>query len=123
MIAFFMSKAGAYVLGALAAIALLWGACTYVDRQGYQRAAVEYQGKIDTLVADYATKRADEVERQATINDAAKAAEARAISQLQADKSALTQQIKEQADAADKDPDAARAAFGADSVRRIRNVR
>jgi predicted negative regulator of RcsB-dependent stress response len=122
MIAFFMSKAGAYVLGALAAVALLWGAYTYVDHQAYQRAAVEYQARLDTLVADYKTAKADEVERVARVNDATKAAEARAIAEMQVANDALTKQLQEQADEADKDPDAARPAFGADSVRRLNAI-
>lgn len=111
-----------YAVAVLAAVAAFWGAYTYVDNKGYQRAAVEYQAKIDTLVADYKTAQAAETERTQAINDASKAAEARAIAAMQADLDAQEKQLQEQADAADKDPDAARPAFSVDSVRRLNAI-
>jgi hypothetical protein len=106
----------------LAASAIL-AAYTYVDHKGYQRAVIVYQARIDTIVADYATAKADEVERQAAANNAAKAREAVRIAEMQAANAALQSQIKELADEADKDPDAGKPAIGASSVQRINKIR
>lgn len=108
-----------YAVAVLATVAALWGAYTYVDNNGYQRAAIVYQARIDKTVADLATAKAADLERQAAIADASKAAEARAITAMQADNAALTAQLQEQAHAASNDPNAKRDALGADSMRRI----
>ena len=117
------SKPTAYLLAALVAIAALWGVYAYVDHQGYQRAAVEYQARYDKLVSEYNDARAKEIMRQVMANNAAKALEAARIAELQAANSELETRIKELADEADKDPDAGRAALGASSVQRINKVR
>lgn len=111
-----------YAVAVALGVAALWGLYTYVDNKGYQRAAIVYQGKIDTLVAGYATAKADEAERVAAVSNASKAAEARAVAAMQADNIQLQKQLQEQADAADKDPDAAHPALGADSVRRLNAI-
>ena len=123
MPALLFGKPVGYLLGALAAVALLWGLYTYVDHHGYQRAAVEYQIKYDKLVAEYNDARTKEILRQVMVNNASKALEAARIAALQAANSELETRIKELADEADKDPDAGRAALGASSVRRINSVR
>jgi len=123
MISFFMSKAGAYVLGALAAIALLWGAYTYVDHQGYQRAAVEYQARIDKIQIDLAAAKITEIERQDAANNVAKAHEAERIAQLDQQTIELENLREEQANAASQDTDRDEPALGASSVQRINKFR
>ena len=117
------SKPVGYLLAALVAIAAMWGVYTYIDHQGYQRAAVEYQARYDKLVSEYNDARAKEIMRQVMANNAAKALEAARIAELQAANSELETRIKELADEADKDPDAGRAALGAAGVRRINSIR
>jgi len=123
MIAFIMSKAGAYVLGAMAALALLWGAYTYVDHQGYQRAAGEYQAKIDKINAGLVTAKVAEVERQDAANNAAKAREAERIAQLDQQAIEIENLRKEQADAASQDPDRDKPALSSFGVQRINKFR
>jgi len=117
------SKPFGYVLAALAAVVVLWGVYAYIDHQGYQRAAVEYQARYDKLVAEYNDARTKEIMRQAAANNAAKALEAARIAELQAANSELETRIKELADEADKDPDAGKPALGAAGVRRINSIR
>jgi FKBP-type peptidyl-prolyl cis-trans isomerase (trigger factor) len=102
---------------------MLWGVYTYIDHQGYQRAAVEYQARYDQLVSEYNDAHAKEIMRQVMANNAAKALEAARIAELQAANSVLETRIKELADEADKDPDAGRAALGAAGVQRINKIR
>lgn len=123
MIAFFMSKAGQYVLGALAALALLWGAYTYVDHQGYHRAAVEYQARIDKIRTDLATAKITEIERQDAANSIAKAREAERIAQLDRQTIELENLREEQTNAASQDTDRDEPALGAPGVQRINKFR
>ncbi|NZD50556.1 hypothetical protein [Rhizobium leguminosarum] len=122
MMAFLLSKPGRYLLGSLAALALLLGACAYIDHRGYQRAAVVYQARIDKIVGEYKAAEIAETERQAAANNAAKAREAAAIAAMQEANSKLETRIKELADEAAADPDAGKPVLGASSVRRINEV-
>lgn len=123
MLSIIFSKPAAYLIAALAAVVVLWGVYTYIDHQGYQRAAVAYEAKIVGIHADYAATALAEVQRQAMANNAAKALEASRIAELQAANSELETRIKELADEADRDPDAGRATLGAAGVRRINSIR
>ncbi|MBY5585324.1 hypothetical protein [Rhizobium leguminosarum] len=123
MIAFLFSKTGQYLLGALAALALLLAAYAYVDHRGYARAEVHYKGVIAAEHTAAVTARNAEVERQAAANNAAKAREAERIAEMQAEADQLTKQIEELQREASEDPDAGRTALGAPSVQRINKVR
>lgn len=114
---------GRWFTGALAVVLLLAGTYALADHRGYQRAATAYTAQISAMKEQAATARANEIERQAAVNDAAKAAEARSIAQMQADNENLQSQIEELQREADQDPDAGRTALGSSSVRRINQVR
>ncbi|WP_051264104.1 hypothetical protein [Rhizobium leucaenae] len=114
---------GRWLIGALAAIAVLVGVYAYAHHSGYVQAQAYYQGQIAQLKADIATARANEIERQDTANNAAKAREAATIAQMQADNDTLQNKIEELQREADQDPDAGRAALGSSSVRRINQIR
>jgi hypothetical protein len=107
---------GRWLIGALAGVLVLAGTYAIADHRGYQRAATAYTAQI-------ATARANEIERQDTANNVAKAAEAAAIAQMQADNDTLQNKIEELQREADQDPDAGRAALGSSSVRRINQIR
>ena len=123
MIALLTSRVGMYALIVLAAIALAWGAYTYVERQGYQRGVVEWQAKYDRLVTDYAEAKAAEIERLMAANNAAKAREAQRIAHLERENEELEKLMKEQAIAAEQDPDRDRVGLGAPSVQRLNKIR
>jgi uncharacterized protein HemX len=117
------SELAAWAVVALLAAGAVGAAYLYVDHHGYERAATEYKATIAQMKADAAQARADEIDRQNAVNDAAKAAEARSIAQMQAANQSLQTKIEELQREADQDPDADRPALGADSVRRINQIR
>lgn len=123
MIAFLSTSIGRWLAGALVAVLVLAGVYLLADHRGYQRAATAYTAEIAQMKADAATARADEIERQNAVNDAAKAAEARSIAQMQADNQSLQDKIKELQSEAHKDSDAGRPALGASSVQRVNKIR
>ncbi|MGO8211821.1 hypothetical protein ACC782_33615 [Rhizobium ruizarguesonis] len=123
MISFILSKPGQYLLGALAALALLVAAYAYVDHKGYARAEAHYKVVIAAEHAAAVTARNDEVERQAARQNESKAREAARIADMQAEADQLAKQIEELQREASEDPDAGRTAIGAPSVQRINKVR
>ncbi|NEI48635.1 hypothetical protein GR217_13100 [Rhizobium leguminosarum] len=123
MTAFLFSKPGQYLLGALAALALLVAAYAYVDHRGYARAEVNYKGIIAAEHAAAITASNAEVERQAARQNEAKAREAERIAEMQVEADQLSKQIEELQREASEDPDAGRTALGAPSVQRINKVR
>ncbi|MBB6224582.1 hypothetical protein [Rhizobium leguminosarum] len=123
MIAFLLSKPGRYLLGALAALALLLAAYGYIDHRGYARAEVHYKGILAAEHAAAVTARDAESERQAAANNAAKAREAARIADMQAEADNLHSRIEELQREASQDPDAGRPAVGATGVHRINSVR
>ncbi|MBB4437385.1 MULTISPECIES: hypothetical protein [Rhizobium] len=123
MIAFLLSKPGQYLLGGLAALALLLAAYACVDHRGYARAELHYKGVIAAEHAAAVTARNAEVERQAARQNEAKAREAERIAAMQAEADQLSKQIEELQREASEDPDAGRTALGAPSVQRINKVR
>ncbi|MFS8051569.1 hypothetical protein QD357_01960 [Rhizobium sp. BR 317] len=123
MIAFLSTSLGRWLVGALATVLLLVGVYVLADHRGYQRAATAYTAQIAQMKADAATARADEIERQDAANNAAKAAEAASIAQMQADNESLQNKIEELQREADQDPNAGRVVLDAPSVRRINQVR
>jgi uncharacterized protein YlxW (UPF0749 family) len=114
---------GRFLAGLLVALLLTVGAYACGDHRGYQRAATAGAAQIATMQADLAAARAAEIERQDAVNDAAKAAEARAIAKMQADNQSLQTQIEELQREADQDPDADKPALGSSSVQRINKIR
>lgn len=123
MISALTGKVGGYLLAGLAAILLAWWAYSHVYDTGYSAAETHYAAVIAQMKADAATAKADEIERQDAVNNAAKAIEARRISEMQAAAEQLQSKIEELEREADEDPDAAKPVFGAASVRRINSVR
>jgi len=111
------------VVAALAIAAALAGAVAYIDHRGYARAEVYYQGQIAELKQAAADARNAEVERQASVQAAAKSREATRIAEMQAEAESLEQKIKELEREADQDPNAGKPALGAPSVQRINKVR
>ncbi len=123
MIAFLGTSLGRWLVGALVAVFAFVGVYVLGDHRGYQRAATAYKAEIAQIKADAATARANEIERQDSANNAAKAAEASRIAQMQVDADALQHQIEELQREAHQDPDAGKPALGASSVQRINKVR
>jgi len=117
------SELAAWAVIALAVAAAFGGTYAYGDHRGYGRAELKYTAQIAQMRADAATARADEIERQNAVNDAAKAAEARNIAQMQADNQSLQDQIKELRNEAHQDPDAGKPALRAPSVQRVNKIR
>jgi hypothetical protein len=111
-----------YAVAVLLAVAGIWGLYAYVDNKGYQRAAIVYQAKIDTLVAHYDAAKNAEIERQSAANNAAKTREEAAIAADDLKAQEISNLRKELADAASKDPDAGKPVLGASSVRRINKI-
>lgn len=123
MIAFLATSTGRWLAGALVAVVAFVSVYFVADHRGYQRAATAYTAQISAMKEQAANARAAEIERQVAVNDAAKAAEARSIAQMQADNQSLQDQIKELQSEAHQDPDAGRIVLGAPSVRRINKIR
>jgi uncharacterized protein YlxW (UPF0749 family) len=117
------SDLAAWAVIALLSVGAFGGTYAYGDHRGYGRAELKYTAQIASMKAAAATARADEIERQSAVNDAAKAAEARHIAEMQAANQSLQTQIEELQREADQDPDADKPALGADSVRRINQIR
>ena len=112
MMALLTSSVGRWLLGALAVIALVAGTYFVADHRGYQRAATACTAQIATIQQQAATARADEIERQASANNAAKQAEAQRIAQMQSDNQSLQNQIEELQRESMQDPDDCRTAIG-----------
>ncbi len=117
------SELAAWAVIALLIVAAFGGTYAIADHRAYGRAEAHYTAEIASMKAAAATALADEIERQNAVNDAAKAAEARHIADMQAAKQSLQNRITELEREADQDPDAGRAALGASSVRRINQIR
>ncbi|KAB1086500.1 hypothetical protein F4V91_08705 [Neorhizobium galegae] len=123
MIAFLLSPVGRWLAGAVAALALLVGAYTYVDHKGYQRAAAHYTAKIAATAAALAEADANEQRRQTIANNAAKQREAAAIAALEAQEADNIELRRRLASEAQQDPDADRPSLGAGSVQRLNKIR
>jgi hypothetical protein len=123
IMAFIMSKAGRYVIGALAAFALLAAAYAYVDHKGYQRAEAHYTAVINKDRAERAEADANEQRRQTIANNAAKKREAEAIAEIDRLESENTEIRRKMRDEAAKDPDAGRIAISPDGVQRLNSIR
>lgn len=123
MIAFILSPVGRWLVGGLAAFALLAAAYTYVDHEGYQRAAAYYTAQAAAERTALAEADANEQRRQAIANNAAKKREAEAIAALAAKESENEELRRSLASEAKQDPDAGRTALGSGSVQRIGKVR
>lgn len=104
------------------AIAGLTGAFGYTYHAGYSSAATAWSLKYTQREVQIASELAAEVSRVAQANALAKAIEAKRIEQLEADRVALEQKIKELSDEAAADPDRDHPALSADSGMRIDSV-
>ncbi|WP_172745964.1 hypothetical protein [Neorhizobium sp. T7_12] len=123
MIAFLLSPVGRWLAGAVAALALLLGAYTYVDHKGYQRAAAHYEQQIAATAAALAEADANEQRRQTITNNAAKQREAAAIAALESAEADNLELRRRLASEAQQDPDADRVAIGDAGVQRINKIR
>lgn len=123
MIAFVMSKAGRWLIGSLAAFALLAAAYAYIDHKGYQRAATHYMAQIAAEHAALAEADANEQRRQTIANNAAKKREAEAIAEMDRLESENTEIRRKLRDEAAKDPDASKPSLSARSVQRLNQIR
>lgn len=94
----------------------------YVDHQGYNRATLEWTVKYTERENELERQRLAELDRQATANDRAKAAEAARIAQLRNDLAQAERELQEQSHEADVDPNADRVGLGASSVQRINRI-
>lgn len=116
------SKLMAWLIVAGLVAGAVGGAYWYVERQGYNRAALEWTVRYTEREAELERQRFAELERQALANDRAKAAEAARIAQLRNEAAQLELQLQELADAAAIDPDADRIGLGAPSVQRLNGI-
>ena len=98
------------------------GAYWWVDNHGYQRATLEWSVKYTQREVDLERRRLAELDRQATANDIAKAAEAARIAQLRNEAAQMERRLQDLAKEATSDPDAERLGINADSVARINSV-
>ncbi|MBO9124836.1 MULTISPECIES: hypothetical protein [unclassified Rhizobium] len=123
MIAFLTSKVGGYLIGAIAAVALVWWGYSSIYNAGYEAATAIKNAEIVELKAAATEARDKEASRQVAANNAAKAREATRIAEIQAENHSLEDKIKELQREASEDPDAGRVVLGAPSVQRINKVR
>ncbi|QIG68655.1 putative endopeptidase protein [Rhizobium phage RHph_TM3_3_14B] len=123
MMALLTNKWVGYAVAALAIALAIWWGVSAIYSNGYDAAATRYKAEIAELKAAAVTARDAEIERQAAVNNAAKAREAARIADMQAQAEQLAKQIEELQREASQDPDAGRTALGAPSVQRINKVR
>ncbi|MBO9194313.1 hypothetical protein J5277_09370 [Rhizobium sp. 16-449-1b] len=123
MIALLTSRVGGYLIGAIAAVALVWWGYSSIYNAGYAAATAIKNAEIVELKAAATEARDKEASRQVAANNAAKAREAIRIAEIQADNDSLEEKIKELQREASEDPDAGRVVLGAPSVQRINKVR
>jgi uncharacterized protein YlxW (UPF0749 family) len=117
------SELAAWAVIALLAVGAFGSTYAYGDHRGYGRSELKYTAQIATMQQQAAQAALDELHRQSAANDAAKAAEAAAIAEMQAANQSLQNQIEELQREADQDPDADKPALGSSSVRRINKIR
>lgn len=98
------------------------GVYWWVDHGGYNRATLEWTVKYNDRELELERQRIAELDRQATANDRAKAAERAAVEQLRNELAQAERELQEQSHAADIDPNADRVGLGADSVSRIGRI-
>lgn len=111
-------RAGAAVAVAIGGFTALGGAAWYLDSRGYHRATLEWTVKYQQREAELAQQKADELERQQTINDAAKAQEARELEDYRVKLEAANALALRLADEAALDPAANNVALDAAAVDR-----
>lgn len=123
MLSLIAGPLGRYLIVGALAVALLGGGYLYAENKGYARAEAIYRAEIATIKADYASKAAAERERQDAANNAAKQREAARVAELERARGELEKLQKEQAIAAEQDPDRDRIGLGAPSVQRLNKIR
>ncbi len=106
----------------LLALAVWWGVST-IYNNGYDAASLKYKAEIAELKQAASDALNKEIERQASVQNAAKSREAERIAEMQAANEDLNQKIEELQREARQDPDAGRVVLGAPSVQRINKVR
>ena len=100
------------ILGGLA------GLYAYVDHQGYQRATLEWTVRYERREAELRQQLADELDRQASINAMAKAAEEAELETYRKQLLAMADLAQRLADEAAADPNADNVALDAAAVDR-----
>ena len=113
----------AWLLVAGVGLGALGGVYAFIDHGGYRRATLEWTVKYDKREAELNAARFKELDRQASVNAAAKALEATRLAAEMARAAALEAIILENDLAAEIDPDKDRIGLGADSVDRINRIR
>lgn len=111
-----------WLIVAALGLGALGGAYWWVDHGGYQRATLEWTVKYNDRELALERQRLAELDRQATANDSAKAAEAARIAQLRNELAQAERELQEQSHEADIDPNADRVGLGSDSVLRINRI-
>jgi hypothetical protein len=113
----------AWLLTAASVAGALGGIYAYVDHQGYKRATIEWSQKYDRREAELQAMRFRELDRQATANAEAKAAESARLREMAERLADLEAAAAENDRAAEADPNADRIGLGADSVERLNRIR
>lgn len=106
------STPGLILMGGIAAVVLV----SWIDAAGEARGVERTEARVAIAVAT-------ERERQAIANQAAAAEAAVIVAELNQRAASLEAQLKENADAAARDPDAGRACLSADGVQRLNRIR
>lgn len=104
------------------ALAVWWGVST-IYNNGYDAASLKYKAEIAELKQAASDALNKEIERQASVQNSAKAREAERIAEMRAANEDLQSQIQELQREADEDPNAGVPVLGSPSVQRINKVR
>lgn len=113
----------AWMIAAASIAGALGGIYAYVDHGGYKRATLEWSQKYDRREAELQAMRFRELDRQATANAEAKAAESAKLKEMAERLAELEAAAIENDRAAEADPNADRIGLGADSVERLNRIR
>ena len=113
----------AWLIVAVMALGSVGGLYAWIDHGGYSRASAEWSVKYERRENEIRTARFKELDRQAAVNDAAKAREAIALAAEAARADALDKLIAGLNAAADEDPNRDDLCLGADSVERLNRIR
>lgn len=112
----------AWLIVAGVGLGALGGIYAFIDHGGYRRATLEWTIKYDKRELELQQLRFKELDRQASVNAAAKAREADRLAAEMARAAALEAIILENDRAAESDPHRDRIGLGADSVDRINRI-
>ena len=116
-------KAGGVLVLVLTLMGGAWWLHSTIYESGYAAAETHYKAVIAEERAELAQADADEQRRQTIANNAAKAREAQAIAELEAEQAANLELRRKLASEARQDPDAGQPSLGAGSVQRLNQIR